>query len=91
MHVYLTQGSSSALESEYMKVLDNIREIDGMALAGAPRAQILVQEYKERLQMIKERMQKRKIEESKKEDTSKISMIGEVKQVRLRTTWLDLH
>lgn len=89
--MYLTQGSSSALESEYMKVLDNIREIDGMALAGAPRAQILVQEYKERLQMIKERMQKRKIEESKKEDTSKISMIGEVKQVRLRTTWLDLH
>ena len=79
MRAYLTQTSSDALEAEYLRTLDKIQEIDGMALAGAPGATVLMGEYKERLQKIKERMQQRKTEEKVEEGTPKISMIGEVK------------
>jgi len=79
MHTYLTETSTSALEAEYRNILDKIQEIDGMALAGAPGATILMQEYKERLQQIKDKLRGRKIEEEEKESTNKISMIDEVK------------
>jgi len=79
MRVFLTQSSSSALEAEYLQILNKIEEIDGMALAGAPGASVLIQEYKERLQTIKERMQQRETEEEEEENIPKISTIGEVK------------
>ena len=77
MSAYLRQSSSLALEDEWSRIVEKIQEIDGMALAGAPGAVTLLQEYKERLQKVKEKMKQMTSEE--KADIPRISLVGEVK------------
>ena len=75
MSIYLAQSSASALEAEWSNIVRKIQEIDGMALAGSPGATMLLQEYKERLQRVKEQMQQLAEEEV---DIPRISSLGEV-------------
>jgi hypothetical protein len=72
---YLHNVSFFAIEKEYFRILDKIAELDMLAISGGPGANMLIEEYKDHVRKLKNKMQRL---ESLEEDTPKISMINKV-------------